>query len=313
MKAKRFYLLIGMVLLVGLLPQGNASADMGPKPTMDFEFVQETPESMLTMVSWSLINCENNECMNTREILPVEFGFNCADDHCRTNVYYGIRYKYFQMEITFSDGITRKSNVFTRRFFDARYKVTIQNDSLVVRELKGSNINEYLLVIIFGSMLYFPVALGVIFLVAIGLAVYSAVKKEGSGMFSRRMGKVLWWAFVFTFIVLGLLVSASTFIATVAIELLTAFAILKYIKVPVKKILYGVLIANIFTQPLFAIASTTVFTSFISAMVLEIIIWLVETAIVNKIQGKHMPLKNIALLVFVLNVLSFGIGLLLPI
>lgn len=313
MNTKRLYLLIGAVLVAGFLPQKNVSADMGPKPTMDFQFMQEISGSKLTMVSWSLNNCEISECASTEEIIPVEYGFKCADNFCSAGMYYGIRHKYFQMEITFSDGVTRKSNVFTRRFFDARYRVTIQTDSLLVKELKGSNINEYLLVIIFDSMLYFPIMIGVIFIIAIGLAVYSAIKKEGPGMFSKRIGKVLWWVLVFTFIVLGLLVSASTFVATMAIELLTAFAILKYIKVPLKKILYGVLIANIFTQPLFAIASTTVLTSFISAMVLEIIIWLVETAIVNRIQDKQMPLKNIALMVLVLNALSFGIGLLLPI
>jgi hypothetical protein len=281
---------------------------------MEFELVQDVPGSTLTMVSWSMLNCQNSECSSPGEIVQMGDAFRCSINECRAGIHYGIQHDYFQMDITFSDGVARKSNVFTRRFFDARYRVIIQSDSLLVRELKGSNINAYILEIIFGSMLYFPVVLGAIFIVAIGLSVYSTRKKEGSGIFSKRMGMVLWWALVFTFILLGLLLSASTFAATLAIGLLTALVILKYMnKTPVKKILYGIFIANIFTQPLFALASTTVFTSIISAIVLETIIWLVETAIVNKIQDKQMPLKKLVLLVFVLNALSFGVGLLLPI
>jgi len=201
--------------------------------------------------------------------------------------------------------------------------VAIQNNSLLVKELKGSNINEYLLLIIFGSMLYLPVALGGIFIIALGTGVYSTIKKEGSETFSKRMGNVFWWALVFTFIVLGLLVGASTFVATLAIELLTVFAILKHMKALTKKTLYGVFIANVFTQPLFAIASASVFFNGIisvslfvcriGVIVLEVVIWLVEVGIVNRAQDGQLPFKNILILIFILNAASFVIGLLLPI
>lgn len=296
---------------------------MGPKPTMEFEFVQDMSGSTLTMVSWSLINCEDSECSTTAEIIPVEYGFNCANHQRDVGVSYGIQHKYFQMEIAFSDGVTRKSNAFARRFFDARYRVAIQNNSLLVKELKGSNINEYLLLIIFGSMLYLPVALGGIFIIALGTGVYSTIKKEGSETFSKRMGNVFWWALVFTFIVFGLLVGASTFVATLAIELLTVFAILKHMKALTKKTLYGVFIANVFTQPLFAIASASVFFNGIisvslfvcriGVIVLEVVIWLVEVGIVNRAQDGQLPFKNILILIFILNAASFVIGLLLPI
>jgi hypothetical protein len=143
MNAKKFYLLIGILLVLGLLPQENVSADMGPKPTMTFEFIQESQNPALKMVSWSLINCRNYDCGILNSDLPdvVPFSpnsFNCADNRCNAYIYYMTDQNYFQMEITFSDGVTRKSNVFTRKYFDAKYNVVVGSDTRPLAKVKKS-------------------------------------------------------------------------------------------------------------------------------------------------------------------------------
>ena len=98
MNVKKYYLLIGFVFLMGLLPQQNVSADMGPKPTMTFEFVQEIPGPTLTMISWSLVNCRNFDCriLNTDspDIVPfMSNAFNCANNQCDGYIYYNTNKK----------------------------------------------------------------------------------------------------------------------------------------------------------------------------------------------------------------------------
>lgn len=320
MNAKKVYLLIGVVFVMGLLPQGNVSADMGPKPTMDFEFVQEVPGSALTMVSWSLINCENNDCTTTGEIAPFEDGFRCADNHCGAGVHYGIQYEYFRMEISFSDGVTRKSNVFTRNYFDAKYRVVIQNDSLFVEELKGSNpsLISNPLALIFLSPLLIPIGcaitiVGYLILTVIGNQFITTDREcEATPSIRKPLSPLLWVA-VILFVLLGLLLNIYAFVFTLAIEGFMSLVYLKYTKTPVKKIVYGVLLANVFTHPLFVMASTIFAYKMTTIIMLETIVWLVEAWIVNKVQGKQFPFKTILILTIILNAASFGIGLLLPI
>ena len=319
MNIKKFYLLIGMVLMAGFLPQKNVSADMGPKPTMDFQFVDDVSGSKLTIVSWSLINCENSECANTGEIIPAEFGFNCGGDHCRTGVYYGLRHKYFQMEITFSDGITRKSNVFTRRYFDALYSVTVTPDALFVKELRGNNANRNLLALVFvGGFFFYPATLLVIFIASITVVASGAAKKIGRREIFKRLGKVIFWAIIVDMIFTGLVLSAATFILTLTIEISLTLVYWWYLKLPDKKLLYGVLLANVFTQPVFVLLQADLglgihLNSMIGIVIAESVIWLVETVIIYFFQKKELSFTHILALAFVLNAASFGIGLLLPI
>ena len=55
--------------------------------------------------------------------------------------------EYHRLVLSFSDGITRESNVFTKKSFEANYTVTIEENDLVVEEGRGyPNPNIFFLV-----------------------------------------------------------------------------------------------------------------------------------------------------------------------
>ncbi len=127
--ARLFFILISLLALV---PAGAASADTGPKPSMDFQFRQEmTGEPPLTITSGILFECGNPDCSDAS---PLEEagpqGFTCAAISCHA-VAYGFA-PYHQLEIEFSDGMTRQSNVFETAGFDSSYTVTIRPGDLLV-------------------------------------------------------------------------------------------------------------------------------------------------------------------------------------
>ena len=118
------------------MPFGSAQADIGPKPSMDFtfEYVDLQP---LTFLGWALIECEDNGCINGtpfEELGPQRF--TCEKDACYSLVY-GYA-PYHQLMIDFSDGMTRQSNVFEKRAYNANYTVTVQPDGMQVKEGWGT-------------------------------------------------------------------------------------------------------------------------------------------------------------------------------
>lgn len=118
-------------VVVFLIPQ-VARADTGPKPTMDFQFRQEmTGEPPLTITSGILFECEQPDCsdaMLLEEGGPQ--GFFCELNSCYATAYGFAR--YHQIELEFSDGKTRQSNIFKTVGFDSKYMVTIRPDDLLV-------------------------------------------------------------------------------------------------------------------------------------------------------------------------------------
>ena len=129
--------LIPIVLLLALLPLGTVSADIGPKPTMDFEFIQQTPGAALTIAGTAIFfECEQADCQDEK---PLGVGgpqrFSCGTISCHVLAYGFTR--YHRLEIQFSDGKTRKSNVFQTAHFNSVYKVTIRPDDLLVEPQFG--------------------------------------------------------------------------------------------------------------------------------------------------------------------------------
>jgi hypothetical protein len=322
MDAKKVYLLIGIVIVIGLLPQTTAFADMGPKPSFQFQFVQDTVGSDLILETWNLISCPDSECKDSNGILEISGDdFTCEDNTCRA-VLNPLQYQgnsYFQIEATFSDNKLRRSNIFEKSYFDTKFKVTILDDALLVDELEGNNpsLLSDPLSLIFLSPLLIPV--GCIILI-VGYFVLVVVSNhlritDEDGVTKSPIKKTLPPLLVFAtfFVFLGLLLNVFTFLFTLAIEGILAIAYLKYINVSGKKTLMGVILANVFTQPSFVIASNIFANNMTSVLILEIIIWLVESWIVNKVQVNQLPFKTILMLTFILNAASFGIGLLLPI
>lgn len=125
---KLFFLLFFFQLL---LPVRVALADTGPKPTMDFTFQQELSTEQVTITSGILYECEQPDCSDAA---PLEEAgpqrFTCETNGCHAMAY-GFR-PYHRLEIEFSDGQTRQSNVFETAGFDSRYRVTIRPDDLLV-------------------------------------------------------------------------------------------------------------------------------------------------------------------------------------
>ena len=124
-----------IVLLTGLSFFQPAAADTGPKPSMDFVFIQAFSGPQLTIRAGTQFECDQADCSDAqafKKLGPQHFG--CKIDTCRS-IGYGYK-PYHRLEIIFSDGKTRQSNVFETAGFNSEYKVTIRPDDLLVETEK---------------------------------------------------------------------------------------------------------------------------------------------------------------------------------
>ena len=131
MNAKYKTIIILLLFVLAFLPSRAVSADTGPKPTMDFTFVQGIPGQQLTIVSGTLYECEQSDCSDAKplgQMGPQHFG--CNDTSCNA-LAYGFS-PYHRLEVEFSDGKTRQSNIFQTAGFSSIYQVTIRPDDLLV-------------------------------------------------------------------------------------------------------------------------------------------------------------------------------------
>ncbi len=136
MKTIRLYWFV--VFFLAFLPSGIVSADIGPKPTMDFKFESNLDGGQVTITSGILYECEQADCADAsplEELGPQRL--TCEEFHCSA-IAYGFA-PYHRLEIQFSDGATRQSNIFETIDFDSVYLVTVNADDLVVEEVSGSS------------------------------------------------------------------------------------------------------------------------------------------------------------------------------
>ena len=128
-------LLISVTLLSLSIPLRVAQADVGPKPSMDFEFVYETDEP-LSIVDGKQMQCEEPDCADAEpleEVGPNRFW--CTGDHCSSSSYGYTTYN--QLVVQFSDGVTRTSGVFSGGTIKNEYRVTVHEDRLEVERVKA--------------------------------------------------------------------------------------------------------------------------------------------------------------------------------
>ena len=133
----RFSLLSIIVLILFFSAQLVLAADIGPKPTMEFEFVQDRPDGDVLITSGILYECQQADCSDAaplEELGPQRFW--CEEFRCSA-LAYGFA-PYHRIEIEFSDGKTRQNNIFETIDFDSYYIVTINPDDLLVEESFGS-------------------------------------------------------------------------------------------------------------------------------------------------------------------------------
>jgi hypothetical protein len=131
MTAKLIKLSLLLLSLLMFLPVGAALADTGPKPSMEFQFQQELAGEQVTITSGVLYECDQSDCSDAallEEGGPQ--GFFCEPNGCHATAY-GFA-PYHRIEIEFSDGQTRQSNVFETAGFDSKYTVTIRPEDLLV-------------------------------------------------------------------------------------------------------------------------------------------------------------------------------------
>lgn len=132
----RFFLSLVGILAVVFSAQ-PVSADIGPKPTMEFEFKQDLPDGGVLIVSGILYECGQTDCGDAvplEEVGPQRFW--CVEFRCSA-LGYGFA-PYHQIEIQFSDGKTRQSNIFETIDFQSYYIVTVNPDDLLVEQSSGS-------------------------------------------------------------------------------------------------------------------------------------------------------------------------------
>jgi hypothetical protein len=160
---KLFTLLLSLLVL---LPTQVVQADTGPKPSMDFTFKQDIAGEPITVISGVLYECEQSDCSDAAplgELGPQRF--YCDTESCGA-VAYGFS-PYHKIEIQFSDGKTRTSNIFETAGFDSKYTVTIRPDDLLVDAQFSLGIFPRT-----GTFLVFCACLCMSGLLVVGLAVF---------------------------------------------------------------------------------------------------------------------------------------------
>jgi hypothetical protein len=122
---------LALCSVVAALALGDAAvADTGPKPTMAFAFSFDKPG--LTIAGGVLLQCAKADCSDgqpLRQLGPQAFG--CEPTACAARSY-GFA-DFSQLQITFSDGRSLKSNVFKDGGMNARYDVRVEPADLKVQ------------------------------------------------------------------------------------------------------------------------------------------------------------------------------------
>ena len=126
-KKSLFFLIFLQFLMIPRL----VYADTGPKPRMEFEFKQGFAGDSVTIVSGTLYECQQSDCSDAAPLQRLgPQGFYCQADSCSATAY-GFS-PYHKIEIVFSDGKTRRSNVFETAGFNSNYMVTVRPEDLQV-------------------------------------------------------------------------------------------------------------------------------------------------------------------------------------
>jgi len=238
-------------LLALLLSASPATADIGPKPSMDFTFEYQTA-SPLSIVEGALLECEDADC---RQAAPLETlgpqRFTCSEDSCSSLAY---SYSpYHRLSVRFSDGVERQSNVFSKRAYAASFRVTVRESDLLVDETSSifspTQPLLYLFMLGYGLGGCLLVILPLILLAILVMLVIRA----GQGKVSFRSN----WGFYLGTWVIGLLMVSGgsilslTFPLTFAVEGALALVYAAVRRRPWVVFASLVVMTNLFTYPAF--------------------------------------------------------------
>lgn len=305
-----------LTLIAGLAFQQPSLADIGPHPTMDFNFVMEA-DSTLAITKATLLQCSDETCSESSELFEAGLQrFTCSADQCESiaNGYA----TYNQLDIRFSDGVTRKSNIFGKKFFYAKYLVTVSESALLVEELSGTdpppeprdpkfNPPPRYKRFIQPALIFFPSLLMLIIICIKGFQIEKPLQ--------NRRQIVIMWALILLLIAIGGIgfLHISSLPLTIFIEALVVILYAGIRKRPLLPLLTVVTLANLITQPIISIIWESFSTGvpiFVHALS-EVMVCLIEAAILSLAFRKKLSFLEALGISVAINTVSVVIGLIL--
>lgn len=294
-----------------MLPLQSARADTGPKPTMSFTFIYEISPA-LQIHSGYLLECSDAGCSDGEPLAQLgPQHFECSASAC-SSMAYGFR-EYHRLVLEFSDGVTRQSNIFTKKQFSAEYEVIVSAGQMRVREKTGGanwpvSGNAFLNLLLGASFLLLMTAI-------LGLLIILMVKAgKARASFTALIGwYIAAWMIAMPTLLVSLLVT-RTLVTTLAVELVLGVLYTAWRKRSAVLVLTVILLINLLTQPALWVTVSGLGGkySFLGVFFAELVVWLVEAGGLFLAQRKTIRLGEALLVSLVLNAASFGIGLFLP-
>ena len=289
---------------------GPVGADMGPKPTMTFDLVYETAEP-LDVVEVELFLCDDVDCSAGR-LLEKDLGpqdIDCLEPGRCESMAYGYA-DYHRLILTFSDGVTRESNIFEKKHFDATYEVIVQEDALVVESTGGKLINPMGLVVggaFLGTCLFGLLMIGLLIVLTLNIALDWKQKADSVWLAAAT------WGVSVPILALGTWFSWIV-AATAVVEILIGWVYAWRRELPKLRLVSMILMANTFTLIglLFFSDVNTASYNIALLVIIELVIWLVEAVILHLTQRSTVSIKEAALLSLLLNGVTFVVGLAMP-
>jgi hypothetical protein len=126
MSMKRSYIVLEILLLALLLP--IASADVGPKGTVQFNLIYETSEPV-TLIDYRITGYKDEQCISEIELRNFK-QFECAQKECRASIFPG---RYNRLILNFSDR-ERQSGVFNISNYGTEFDVRVTDSELIVED-----------------------------------------------------------------------------------------------------------------------------------------------------------------------------------
>jgi hypothetical protein len=315
MKASRLKILMSLILLglfMAAIPFQSVRADAGPHASMQFIFTSRIkPEP--SILSGQLLVCKDEACA---EPVPLQSlgpqRLECTTDACNS-IIYGY-HPYYRLEIEFSDGVTRRSNTFTKQAYFANYLVTIQEDSLTVEEKPvGPKIPYYertgpptlsdLL-----ATLAFPLMEIILPIILLVLAIRTG--RVGATPDDYHNWLVAAWLFAVPATLAGIRWTQGLII-TLVVELLLGAGYVLWKKRSASIILTVILLLNLITQPVLwiTISGFSGMNPVFLTLFAEVAVWLVEAGGLYLSQRSTMRFQEALWVSFALNATSFVAGL----
>jgi len=293
------------------IPFSSAQADIGPKPSMDFTF-EYVDMSPLTILGGALIECEDTACAAgspLEELGPQRF--TCEQDACHS-LAYGYA-PYHRLMIDFSDGVTRQSNVFEKRAYNANYTVTVRPDGMQVKE--GWGTPEWLVGGMMLGLVIGPVLLCLVGSGGIALVIFFIVRGNQSKVhFSQSKALfILAWIASFVILVIGTLFYIPLLIF-VAVEEVVAILGAVLLKAPKLSVFTVTLLANLLTIPATLIAVTFLSNdvSYWHFLLFWLIAWVFESIFLGLCLRHELGFGKAFGLTLAMNLASIAAGFLLP-